>query len=32
MTKGMGIVMLVLYILFVVITLGFSYEWYTCPI
>jgi uncharacterized membrane protein (DUF485 family) len=32
MTKGMGIVMLVLYILFVIVTLGFSYRWYECPV
>ncbi len=31
MTKGMGILMLGLYVVFVVISLGFSYEWYHCP-
>ena len=32
MTKGMGALMMVLYCVFVVISLGFSYEWYECPI
>jgi sodium/potassium/calcium exchanger 2 len=32
MTKGMGVVMLILYVLFVIVTLGFSYRWYECPI
>jgi len=32
MTKGMGIVMLILYVLFVIVTLGFSNKWYSCPI
>ena len=32
MTKGMGVVMLILYVLFVVVTLGFNYQWYQCPI
>ena len=31
MTKSMGGMMIVLYCVFVVISLGFSYEWYTCP-
>ena len=31
MTKAMGAVMLVLYVIFVVISLGFSFGWYTCP-
>ncbi len=30
MTKGMGVVMLLLYIVFVVVTLGFTYGWYDC--
>ena len=32
MTKGMGALMMGLYVVFVVISLGFSYEWYECPI
>jgi len=32
MTKGMGALMMGLYVVFVVISLGFSYEWYVCPI
>ena len=31
MTKAMGAVMLVLYVIFVIISLGFSFGWYTCP-
>ena len=31
MTKAMGSVMLVLYVIFVIISLGFSFGWYTCP-
>jgi Ca2+/Na+ antiporter len=31
MTKTMGAVMLVLYVIFVIISLGFSFGWYTCP-
>ena len=32
MTKTMGGVMVILYGLFVVISLGFSFEWYKCPV
>lgn len=32
MTKGMGLVMLVLYFIFVIASLGFSNKWYSCPI
>lgn len=32
MTKTMGGVMLCLYVVFVVISLGFSFDWYTCPV
>ena len=32
MTKVMGCVMLVLYVVFVIISLGFSYGWYKCPV
>lgn len=32
MTKGMGILMLILYVGFVIVSLGFSYKWYECPI
>ena len=32
MTKGMGAMMLVLYVVFVIVSLGFSYKWYECPI
>ena len=31
MTKAMGAIMLCLYVVFVVISLGFSFGWYTCP-
>ena len=31
MTKPMGIVMLVAYFVFVIISLGFDYDWYACP-
>ena len=34
MTKGMGIMMMVLYFIFVVVTLGFTEltgPWYACP-
>ena len=30
MTKGMGIMMLGLYVVFVVVTLGFNKGWYPC--
>ena len=32
MTKGMGVLMLGLYVVFVIVSLGFSYEWYVCPL
>lgn len=32
MTKGMGGMMIGLYVVFVIISLGFSYEWYKCPV
>ena len=32
MTKTMGGVMVILYGLFVIISLGFSFEWYKCPV
>ena len=32
MTKAMGGVMLVLYIVFVIVSLGFSFGWYECPV
>ena len=30
MTKGMGIMMLFLYFVFVIVTLGLIYKWYPC--
>lgn len=32
MTKGMGIIMGFFYFIFVIVSLGFSYCWYICPI
>ena len=32
MTKAMGGVMLVLYVVFVIVSLGFSFGWYECPV
>ena len=32
MTKSMGGVMVILYGVFVVISLGFSFQWYECPV
>ena len=32
MTKIMGIVMGFLYVIFVIVSLGFTYKWYVCPI
>jgi len=32
MTKSMGAIMLVLYVVFVIISLGFSFGWYKCPV
>ena len=32
MTKEMGYAMLILYVIFVIVSLGFSFEWYTCPV
>jgi len=32
MTKTMGVVMLLLYVVFVLVTLGFGYDVMTCPI
>ncbi len=32
MTKGMGVVMLILYCVYVVVALGFSFGWYACGI
>jgi len=32
MTKTMGGVMLVLYVVFVIVSLGFSFGWYECPV
>ena len=32
MTREMGYAMLGLYVMFVVVSLGFSFEWYTCPV
>lgn len=32
MTKAMGGVMLVLYVIFVIVSLGFSFQWYECPV
>ena len=31
MTKSMGGMMIVLYFVFVILSLGFNYQWYTCP-
>ncbi len=30
MTKGMGVAMMLLYVVFLVVTMGFSYGWYEC--
>jgi Ca2+/Na+ antiporter len=32
MTKSMGGIMLVLYVIFVIVSLGFSFQWYECPV
>ena len=32
MTKGMGGMMIGLYVVFVIISLGLSFQWYKCPI
>ena len=32
MTKGMGYLMLAMYVVFIFVSLGFSYNWYKCII